>query len=182
MKHLSPEHVLRAVDEHIALNTVRNDNREGDREESHAEALARTGFWGARGAGAIIVARDTGRLLLPLRSLRVEQPGTWGTWGGAVDPGETPEEAARREVEEEVGYLGAFTITPLYVFRRGTFAYHNFLVIVPHGFEPELNWETDEYAWVSIDALPEPMHFGLRALLADPASRAQIGRVTRREL
>jgi 8-oxo-dGTP pyrophosphatase MutT (NUDIX family) len=140
----------RLVDEQVALDALRD--------AGHAEALA----------------RDTGRLLLPLRSAHVEQPGTWGTWGGAVDEGESPEEAARREVEEEAGYAGAYDLSPLYVFRRGTFSYHNFLAVVPHEFEPEINWETEDYAWAPLDALPRPLHFGLRALLADPASVAQI--------
>jgi 8-oxo-dGTP pyrophosphatase MutT (NUDIX family) len=96
-----------------------------------------------------------------------------------VDPGETPEESVRREIKEEADYAGAFDLVPLYVFRRGAFAYYNFLVAVPHEFVPEINWESDDYAWVPLDGLPEPLHFGLRALLADPASRAEIKRVAR---
>ena len=45
--------------------------------ETHSDSFRRTGFWGAfGGAGAIFLARDTGRLLLTQRSSRVLQPGT----------------------------------------------------------------------------------------------------------
>jgi mutator protein MutT len=52
-------------------------------------------------AGAVI-RDDDGRLLL----IRRGQPPAIGTWtlpGGRVEPGETPAEAARREVAEETG-------------------------------------------------------------------------------
>ncbi|MEM6313154.1 MAG: NUDIX domain-containing protein, partial [Planctomycetota bacterium] len=49
------------------------------------------------GACAIIV--DDGRVLLQRRA----DTGEWGTVGGAVDPGETPAEAAVREAREETG-------------------------------------------------------------------------------
>lgn len=46
-----------------------------------------------------------GRVLLQHRDDRpdIRWPGAWAIFGGHVEPGETPEEAARREIEEEVG-------------------------------------------------------------------------------
>lgn len=32
-------------------------------------------------------------------------PGCWGFFGGHLDPGETPEVAVKRELQEEIGYL-----------------------------------------------------------------------------
>ena len=32
-------------------------------------------------------------------------PGTWGLFGGHLDPGETPEQGLRRELEEEIGWV-----------------------------------------------------------------------------
>lgn len=49
-----------------------------------------------------------GRLLLS----RKKGHDTWETQGGHIEPGETPLEAARRELFEESGAL-AFTITPV---------------------------------------------------------------------
>ena len=54
-------------------------------DSDHAEALQQTGFWGRAGAGVLFLARDTGRILIAHRSADVEQPDTWGTWGGAID-------------------------------------------------------------------------------------------------
>jgi hypothetical protein len=78
----------------------------GAHDAEHHDALRGTGFWGRAGAGAVVLARRTGRLLLSHRSRAVEQPGTWGNFGGAVDPGQDPAASARREVAEECGYVG----------------------------------------------------------------------------
>jgi 8-oxo-dGTP pyrophosphatase MutT (NUDIX family) len=134
-------------------------------EESHRKALEDTGFWGKQAAGAIIMAEDTKRFLVAHRSEYVEQPGTWGTWGGAMDEDETPEEAVRREVMEEAGATSLTGLYPLWMFSSGTFRYHNFLAVVPEEFNPELDWETQGYKWVEFGDWPEPLHFGLETLL-----------------
>lgn len=49
-----------------------------------------------------------GRALLQLRDRDLPPgrwPGTWGLPGGRLDPGESPDEAAFREFEEETGHL-----------------------------------------------------------------------------
>jgi len=133
---------------------------------AHAKALERTGFWGKQGAGVIFYAADTGRYLLAHRSQHIEEPNTWGTWGGALDEGETPREAAEREVREEAGYHGDFDLEELWVYKHPSgFRYTNFLAIVPTEFEPQLDWETQGFEWVEPGKWPEPMHFGLKALL-----------------
>jgi 8-oxo-dGTP pyrophosphatase MutT (NUDIX family) len=143
-------------------------------EAEHWKALDRTGFYGAQGAGCIVLARDTGRLLLGLRSQGCEQPGTWNGFGGAIDSGEDPAEAVRREVVEELGYHGSLKLIPLYVFRKGTFRYSNFLAIVDHEFHPRLNWEHDDAEWFEWGDWPHPLHFGISAVLNDPKSVAII--------
>ena len=52
----------------------------------------------------LLVARD-GRLLLHHRDDKpgIPHPGCWAGFGGAVEPGESVEAAARREVLEETG-------------------------------------------------------------------------------
>lgn len=138
---------------------------------SHSEALRATGFWGKQGAGSLVFCSTTKRFLLPHRSRSVEQPNTWGVWGGAIDSDEDPEVAAKRELEEEAGYSGHIDMVPLSVFSKGTFKYFNFLAIVDHEFEPELNWETQAYVWTTIDDLPHPLHFGLSWLLSQDYSK-----------
>jgi 8-oxo-dGTP pyrophosphatase MutT (NUDIX family)/GNAT superfamily N-acetyltransferase len=139
---------------------------DGADSESHGQALDATGFWGRVAAGSVVLAEDTGRVLLDLRSESVLEPGTWGTWGGAVDSGETPLQAALRELIEECGYKGLFEFIKLTVFRHESgFAYHNHLAIVPHEFVPLPGSESAGFGWFKIDDLPDQLHPGLEYLL-----------------
>lgn len=150
---------------------------EGDTD--HQKVLAKTGFWGKQGAGAIIMAQDTRRILLPKRSQYVQEPDTWGVWGGAIDDGESPREAAKREIHEESGYTGKLVnIIPLYVFENQAFRYYNYLILIEREFEPRLDWETSEARWVELNNLPSPLHFGLKAVLNDPRSVAIIKKLS----
>jgi 8-oxo-dGTP pyrophosphatase MutT (NUDIX family) len=122
-------------------------------------------YWGRGGAGGVFYAEDTGRYLFAHRSEDVLEPGTWGVWGGKFDDDETPEETLKREIEEEAGYTGEYKLKPLFVFKDGDFSFHNYLIIVPHEFEPIQSWETQGHLWTTLDKIPTPMHFGLKALL-----------------
>jgi 8-oxo-dGTP diphosphatase len=55
---------------------------------------------------AAIIERR-GRLLICRRKLEQSHPLQWEFPGGKVEPGETPEQALARELEEELGILGA---------------------------------------------------------------------------
>lgn len=134
--------------------------------------LASQEFWGKAGAGCVPYAVETGRVCLQHRSEAVNEPGTWGTWGGAIDPGESPLEAARRELYEEAQYSGPVRFTKLSVFKKGTFRYTNFLATVPREFDPRHSWESQGHAWVQLDELPSPLHPGFKALL--PALLARV--------
>jgi len=130
-------------------------------------------YWGRRGAGLLFKAADTGRILFPLRSAEVNEPGTWGTWGGAMDEESPPREAALREAREEGIRVTASQVVPLVVFRDedAGFEYHNFLAVVPEEFEPDLNWETEDFRWVKPGLWPRPLHPGVKFLLADKESK-----------
>jgi 8-oxo-dGTP pyrophosphatase MutT (NUDIX family) len=135
-------------------------------DEEHRKNLSNTGFWGKQGAGCIILCRSTKRFLLPLRSLYVLEPNTWGVWGGAIDTDEEPQIAVKRELTEEAGYSGMVEMVPLSIFQKDSFRYYNFLAIVDEEFEPRLNWETEDFTWTELDNLPQPLHFGLKWLLS----------------
>ena len=62
----------------------------------------------------VVFTRYRGKLLLS----RLRQRDTWETQGGHIEPGETPEQAARRELWEESG-AGEFTLIPLCGYRAG---------------------------------------------------------------
>lgn len=141
----------------------------------HGKALRDNGFWGNQGAGCIFMAQTSKRFLLAHRSGAVEQPHTWGIWGGAIDAGEDPAQAALREAEEESGYTGKIKMIPMYVFNaikqgKVVFKYFNFLAIVPDEFKPHLNWETQSFKWCDFGQWPSPLHFGVQAILKDAHS------------
>jgi 8-oxo-dGTP pyrophosphatase MutT (NUDIX family) len=144
-----------------------------DSDRDHQDALDKTGFWGKAGAGCLVFSKETGRFLLNHRSRSVEQPGTWGTWGGAIDTDENPAQAVVRELQEEAGYHGPVSkVVPLYVYRNGSFSYFNFLVIVDAEFNPKTNWESQGFQWCKMGEWPSPLHFGLKDLLTDRQSLA----------
>jgi len=125
-------------------------------------------YWGRAGAGVLPYCPDTGRFLLAFRSAYVNEPHTWGIWGGAVDPGESPEDAACREVREEMGITAEpDDLQQLYVYRDGSFTYVSYLLAVDEEFEPSLDWETEGFRWVPLDELVEmeDLHYGVKALL-----------------
>ncbi|WP_372612438.1 NUDIX domain-containing protein [Aquicoccus sp.] len=69
---------------------------------------------------AAVLARDRqGRVLMQLRDAvpGIVAPGKWSLFGGGIEPGETPEAAARREFHEETGIdISADGLQPLVMF------------------------------------------------------------------
>ena len=61
----------------------------------------------AADAVAAVIVVDGASYLMQLRDdmPTIFYPGHWGCFGGAMDPGETPSEAIRREIEEELGFV-----------------------------------------------------------------------------
>jgi 8-oxo-dGTP pyrophosphatase MutT (NUDIX family) len=126
-------------------------------------------FWGNVGAGILPIAISTSRILVAHRSAYVNEPNTYGIWGGKVDNEHTInlEQEAKREFKEETGYSGSIRLMKAAVFKTKGFEYHNFLGIIPSEFEPSYNWETQDSLWITLDELfdLEPKHFGLKYLL-----------------
>ena len=54
----------------------------------------------------LLIENNEGKVLLQLRDNipDIPWPGTWGTFGGQVEEGETPREAIKREILEELTY------------------------------------------------------------------------------
>jgi 8-oxo-dGTP pyrophosphatase MutT (NUDIX family) len=130
-------------------------------------------FWGEAGAGILPICTSTGRILVGKRSKYVNEPGTWSGFGGMIDDDdelEDPSLAAKRELEEETGYVEDIKIIPAFVFRSdsGGFVYYNFIGLVDTEYEPEyMDGETDDFKWITLDALEHlhVKHFGLENLL-----------------
>lgn len=56
---------------------------------------------------AIAILYRGGQFLLQLRDniSTIVHPGTWALFGGHLESGETPEEAVKREIKEEINYI-----------------------------------------------------------------------------
>jgi 8-oxo-dGTP pyrophosphatase MutT (NUDIX family) len=112
--------------------------------------------------GARAVLLDGDRVLL-LR--HTYMPG-WHFPGGGVEPGETAEEAARREAEEETGFRveGSMSLLGLYLQKSVATNRDHVVAYVARQFREvkpfRPNGEIAEIGWFPLDALPERMDAG----------------------
>lgn len=127
------------------------------------------------GAGIIPYSLDLGQYCLYQRAKHTSEPVTWGPAGGAIEEGETPEQAALREFKEETGYDGPIELVEIYVYRDLDFTFTTFAGIVPKEFKPTLaEHELIGYRWDNFGRWPDPLHFGFKALLDDPEANARL--------
>lgn len=142
--------------------------------------LIETLRFGTEGAGCIILAKNTGKFLIPLRSKKVLEPNTWGLWGGKIDDGESPEKTVKREVKEEAGYTGNLELIKLTPYTEKNFIYHNFLGMVDKQFTPRLNEETTAYRWIQYGDWPTPLHYGLKHLIetSGPKIKSEVDKLS----
>ena len=110
---------------------------------------------------AVLIADEEDRLLL----LKRADSGCWGPPGGAVEPGEVVETAARREVREETGLnitdlslFGVFS-GPEFFYRypNGDEVYNVTIIYMSHEFtgEVKLNEEHTAWGWFARADIPE---------------------------
>lgn len=119
----------------------------------------------ARAAGILFVHAGCVLLLKRAESAQ-DAPGTWGFPGGHIEPGETPEQAARREFQEECGLLCDVPLQPLYVSSDGFECFG----AATRAFAPKLNDEHTAARWCDFDNLPEPLHPGMQELTKMPST------------
>lgn len=112
------------------------------------------------GAGILILDEQNRLLLLKRRDNHC-----WGFPGGAAEPGEVIEEAARRETREEanleigeMSLLGVFSGPELYYkYPNGDEVYNVTIAYLSHDWrgEIELNDEHTEWRWFGAHEMPE---------------------------
>lgn len=126
-------------------------------------------------AAGILVA--DGRVLLGLRSRhRASVPGRWDLPGGHVEPGESPRDAARRELREEIG-VDADLAGPWHRIVDDTLGVEMSLWVVRSWRGEPVNLVPDEHeriAWWGPDELPALAlaHPAYVALLTDAVAGA----------
>lgn len=134
--------------------------------------------WGRHGAAGLLLRStdDAGatQVLLQRRAWWTHHGGTWGVPGGARASWETPEQAALREVGEEVSVtLGILTIERVHHDDHGGWAYWTVLATAaqPVAATPR-GHETAEMRWVAtadVDDLPLHPGFALTWPAISPA-------------
>jgi|TARA_R110000851_G_scaffold214484_1_gene367184 8-oxo-dGTP pyrophosphatase MutT (NUDIX family) len=127
--------------------------------------------------GCILLSEDTKRILLQLRSPDRRNKNYWGFWGGGAEGNETPVQTIERELSEEIGFIPDITkFHPLHrmVSNDESFEYNTFLATVPSEFIPQLNHESEGYAWVNYDRYPVPLHPGVKLVLQNPRIMSKI--------
>jgi len=113
----------------------------------------------------VVVVRRDGRYLV-LRRVP-ERLGYWNLVAGGVEPGESPADAAQRELREETGLDGDLGPLPIglsysllddppevqarYAPGIETITVHPFFVEAPATWEPVLDEEHDAYRWCGED-------------------------------
>lgn len=133
-------------------------------------------YWGRAGAGILFICNEDRTILLSLRSMDVNEPGTWGIPGGAIKVEGTSVEdnfvGAKREVVEEFGSLPSnMKVIGRSLFKDKDFKYTTFFVEIPlkekKSWTPKitLDWENDDVEWFAEDNLPGNLHFGVKFAL-----------------
>lgn len=140
--------------------------------------------WGPLGAAGLLpytIRRGELHLGLAERSGAVQGGRCYSTIGGAIEPGETPLQAAMREAAEEVRGLDKCTVTgDPFIARCESdcgWRYVTYAAEARPGARLSVNkahgWETLSVGWYPASKLPDGLHPGLQAAL--PELLAQIG-------
>lgn len=118
----------------------------------------------ATAAGTIFVTPE-GLALFLKRSASSDNPGTWAWPAGGIEGDETPQEAARRETSEEIGFANEEDLEQIDHQANGESAFATFFQGVGEPFLPKINHEHSAYAWAPLSDPPQPLHPGVEATL-----------------
>lgn len=100
-----------------------------------------------------------------------EKGGTWAFPGGKIEDGESPEQAARREAQEETGNTPG-TLAQIDLTHGNNVEFTTYQSRSNSMFQPVLNEEHDDYMWGELDNLPDNLHPGVAATLKRFGSEA----------
>lgn len=114
-------------------------------------------------AGTLLYRRFPGgtlEVLLVHPSGNYNRQAPWGIPKGLIDPGETPEQTARRETREETGVeAGALTDLSSIVYQKSRKRVHAFAGEAPAGAEPRVaSWEIDRAEFLLLEEARRRIH------------------------
>src|SRR4051794_4204255 len=141
----------------VALHMVDVEMPDGERFEHHVVRGGRPA------AGVVVHDPDRGVLLLYRHRFIVDKWG-WEIPAGMIDPGESPEDAARREALEETGWEIAGQLQPLSTFEPMSGVadkiFHTFIARGARQVgEPDRN-EAERVEWIPVHRLREMVRTG----------------------
>jgi predicted NUDIX family NTP pyrophosphohydrolase len=113
-------------------------------------------------AGTLLYRRGGGGLevLLVHASGNYNRKAPWGIPKGLIDPGESPEQTARRETREETGVeAGALSDLSSIVYKKSRKRVHAFAGEAPAGAEPRVaSWEIDQAEFLPLEEARRRIH------------------------
>jgi 8-oxo-dGTP pyrophosphatase MutT (NUDIX family) len=117
-----------------------------------------------RAAGILFLSPEKEVLLM--RRAGKDHHGEWALPAGGIEKGETPEQAARRETQEEAGYDHEGGLSPFMHSQRDGV---DFTTFIAHSgkFKPKLNEEHSDAIWIKPAEADSklPLHPGVKAAL-----------------
>lgn len=113
-------------------------------------------------AGMMLMSPKDTMLFLKRSPKARDHQGEWCCPGGDVEEGETPEQAAHRELQEETQYGGRISGASPIDERDG---FTTFCGKVDDEFTPSLNHEHTDFVWANPNSPPQPLHPGVAATL-----------------
>lgn len=126
-----------------------------------------------KAAGTYLFSKNTGKILLLFRSEACSDPNTWSIITGIVDEGESFEEAAKREIQEELNYSEDIN---LYKFTEdiGKYDFESYIAFVDDEIDFDIDLsENTQAKWFSKQEFYEldNKHWGFNAVLEDESSK-----------
>ena len=99
------------------------------------------------GSGFLLLCPKNKSILLVLRN---DSTPSWANLGGLVEQYESPLQCAKRELQEESGFVENLDYVivssdPLHIYKNNTFNYYSYLAVVETEKIPMLNYENKEF-------------------------------------